>query len=63
MSGGIGIVAIIGGLLLAAVLLFAKLSNSRRTDREVRRTEDATRDLYKQVDREDQVSDPDPKTN
>ena len=58
---GIGTVAAIGGLLLAIVLLWAMLANKRRTRSDVRRTEEATKDLYARVDRQDQVTDPDNK--
>ena len=58
---GIGIVAAIGAILLAIVLLFAVIANKRRTKNDVRRTEEATKDLYARVDRQDKVSDPDPK--
>ena len=58
---GIGSVAAIGGLLLAIVLLWAMLANKRRTRSDVRRTEEATKDLYARVDRQDQVTDPDNK--
>ena len=57
-----GIVAAIGGLILAAVLLWAVMKNRQRSAGDVRRTEEATRDLYVKVDREDKVSDPDPKS-
>jgi hypothetical protein len=60
---GIGTMAMVGGFLLAAVLLYAFLMNKRRTPADVQRTEEATKQLYREVDREDQVSDPDPKTN
>ncbi len=56
-----GIVAAIGGLLLAVVLLWAVMKNRQRSAGDVRRTEEATRDLYRNVDREDKASDPDPK--
>ena len=59
---GIGTVAAIGGVLLAIVLLWATLKNRKRTDADVRRTNEATRDLYAKVDREDKASDPDPKS-
>ena len=59
---GIGTVAAIGGILLAIVLLWATLKNRRRTDADVQRTNEATRDLYAKVDREDKASDPDPKS-
>ena len=58
---GIGTIAAIGGFLLAFVLLYAAISNRQRTGSDVRRTEEATKDLYARVDRQDQVSDPDPK--
>jgi hypothetical protein len=57
----IGTVAAIGGLLLAVVLLYAVISNMRRSQSDVRRTEEATKDLYARVDRQDKVTDPDPK--
>lgn len=59
---GIGTVAAIGGILLALVLLYAVVMNRRRSRGDVRRTEAATRDLYKEVDAQDKVSDPDSKT-
>jgi hypothetical protein len=62
MPDGIGLMGIIGGVALLAVLLFAVLSNRRRTAASERRTEQATHDLYKAVDREDKATDPDPKT-
>ena len=55
---GIGIIAAIGGFLLALVLLYAVISNARRSRSERRRTEEATKDLYARVDRQDQASDP-----
>ena len=59
--GGIGMVAAIGGILIAAVLVFAVISNRRRSNADRRRTEEATHNLYRKMDREDQASDPDPK--
>jgi hypothetical protein len=59
---GIGMMAAIGGFLLAAVLLYAFIKNKQRSRNDVRRTEEATKDLYARVDREDKVSDPDPKS-
>ncbi|WP_404713556.1 hypothetical protein [Sphingomonas sp. MMS24-J13] len=56
---GIGLVAIIGGILLALALIFVVISNSRRSRQDVRRTEQGTKDLYKNVERQDQGSDPD----
>jgi uncharacterized protein (DUF58 family) len=58
---GIGTIAAIGGFLLALVLLYAVISNAKRSRADVRRTEEATKDLYARVDRQDQASDPDPK--
>ena len=57
---GIGTVAAIGGLILAVVLLWAVIKNRQRTAADVRRTNEATRDLYARTDREDKASDPDP---
>jgi hypothetical protein len=59
---GIGTVAAIGGFLLAIVLVYAVVMNRRRSAADVQRTEEATKDLYARVDRQDKVSDPDPKT-
>jgi hypothetical protein len=56
---GIGITAAIGGFVLAIVLLWAVYRNSKRTGADVRRTEEATHALHKQMDREDKVTDPD----
>ena len=53
MGGGIGWTAAIGGLVLAAVLLFAVIANRRRSRAAQRRTEEATRDLYARIDRDD----------
>jgi hypothetical protein len=60
MSGSIGLTAAIGGILLAIVIIYAIIRNQRRTQADRRRTEEATKDLYARVDRQDQVSDPDP---
>jgi len=57
---GIGIIAAIGGFLLALVLLYAVISNARRSRSERRRTEEATKDLYARTDRQDKISDPFP---
>lgn len=59
MSGTMGWVALVGGLILAAVLLFGMLSNRRRAHGDKLRTEDATRDLYARTDAQDKASDPD----
>jgi len=55
-----GTVAAIGGIILAIVLLWAMLRNRQRTPSDVRRTEEATRALHQQIDRQDKVTDPDP---
>ncbi|WP_174273692.1 hypothetical protein [Sphingomonas bacterium] len=59
---GIGTVAAVGGIILALVLLYAVIANRKRSANDVRRTEEATRALNQQIDREDKVSDPDTKT-
>ena len=46
MDGALGLTAFLGGLFLAAVLLFAMLRNKRRTPAQKARTEAGTRDLY-----------------
>ena len=56
---GIGTVAAIGGILLAVVLLWAVIKNANRSKSAERRTEQATKDLYKEIDREDEATDPD----
>ena len=58
--GGIGLVAAIGGLLLAVILIWAVVANRRRSNSDRRRTQDATANLYRKIDREDKASDPDP---
>ncbi|HWI85718.1 MAG TPA: hypothetical protein VNT42_05260 [Sphingomonas sp.] len=57
---GNGLIAAIGGIVLAVVLLYAVIMNRRRSRADEQRTEEATKDLYARVDREDKVSDPDP---
>jgi len=61
MGGEVGLLAIVGGLLLAAVLAWAAWRNRARSGRDRHRTEAATHDLYREIDRQDQASDPDPK--
>jgi FtsZ-interacting cell division protein ZipA len=61
MGDIIGIVAVVGGVLIAAVLVWAVMANRRRSGTARRRTEQATHDLYRDMDRQDQASDPDPK--
>jgi len=62
MPDGIGLMAMIGGIALAAVLLFAVLTNRRRSPAAEKWTEQKTHDLYKKIDREDKATDPDPNT-
>ncbi|MDR6789105.1 hypothetical protein J2Y58_002474 [Sphingomonas sp. BE138] len=50
-------VVIAGPIVLVAALLFAMLRN-RRSPREEQRTEEATRDLYKQQSAEDRKRTP-----
>ena len=49
-----GLLTIIGPILLGAALLWAVLNN-RRSRAEKQRTETATHDLYKTIDREDKA--------
>jgi hypothetical protein len=56
----LGVVAAIGGAVLAIAILYGLFRNQRRTDADRQRTEEATRNLYARSDREDKVSDPDP---
>lgn len=44
------IINIVGPLLLALVILYALLKNRKSSKKEIERTEDATRDLYKKED-------------
>ena len=49
-------VTIGGPILLGVVLIFVMLSNRRhRTPEEMRRTEEATHDLYHRLDKEDKA--------
>ena len=45
------IMTIVGPLILAGVLLWVLLKNRKRRPREDERTEQATRDLYREEDR------------
>ena len=47
LDNGIALVAIIGAVLLAAALLYAWFRNRGTSDRDLARTERATKDLYK----------------
>ena len=52
-----GVMVIIGPIVLAAVLLWAILNN-RTSARQKERTEDATRRMHEQQNREDAASEP-----
>ena len=56
----LGMVAAIGGVILAIAILYGLFRNQRRTEADRRQTEEATRTLYARSDREDKISDPDP---
>jgi hypothetical protein len=45
-----GLITIVGGFLLFAVLLWAVLKNRNSTPQEMDRTEAATRELYREED-------------
>jgi hypothetical protein len=47
-GGSWGIINIVGPLLLAAVLLWALLRNRKTSKRDVDRSEQGTRDLYRE---------------
>lgn len=49
-----GLMVVVGPILLAVALAWAILHN-RGTKREIERTEQATRELYDEQDREDKV--------
>ena len=51
-----GLLTILGPILLAAVILWAVLANRNRSRAEKQRSETATRDLYKTIDREDKAA-------
>jgi hypothetical protein len=56
MTGSLwSLLTVLGPILLGAILLWAVLSN-RRSKAANDRTETATHDLYKQVDREDKAA-------
>jgi hypothetical protein len=58
MDGSIWGLAIVGGpILLGLVLIFVIVGNRRRRNpRDVARTEQATKDLYRKMDAEDKAS-------
>ena len=45
-----GLITIVGGFLLFAVLLWAVLKNRKSSEADVQRTEAATRELYREED-------------
>jgi ABC-type nickel/cobalt efflux system permease component RcnA len=55
MGDSMGWLALIGGLLIAAVLAWA-IINNRRSAAARRQTEAATHDLYQEIDREDKAN-------
>lgn len=56
MSGsGWILIDIVGPLLLAALLIWAVLTNRRRSRRERERTEQATRRLYEEIDHDEKA--------
>lgn len=57
MNSGV-IVAVIG-FVFVAVLLYATAMNRRHNRSDEQRTEEATKDLYARIDREEKISDPD----
>lgn len=56
----LGMVAAIGGPILALVLLFAMIANKRRSNAQRAQTERATHDLYQTIDKQDKATDPNP---
>jgi hypothetical protein len=51
------IVVFIGAFVLIAAMAWAKAQNAKRTPREEQRTEDATKRLYEEQSREDDLRD------
>lgn len=56
-GGSWGIINIVGPLLLAAVLLWVLLRNRKARNRDVNRTEQATRDLYREEEEKRRTGD------
>jgi hypothetical protein len=56
-GGTWGIINIVGPLLLAAVLLWVLLRNRKSRNRDVDRTEQATRDLYREEEEKRRTGD------
>ena len=61
LGGSLGLTAAIGGVLLVIVFVYAIMRNRQRSAGDIRHTEQATKDLYARTDRQDKISDPDPK--
>ncbi|EPR08397.1 hypothetical protein EWH08_02165 [Sphingobium indicum] len=59
MESSLWLMVVVGGpILLAVVLIFVTLSNRRhRNPDDLRHTEEATRDLYRRLDKEDEGRD------
>ena len=56
-GGSWGIINIVGPLLLAAVLLWVLLRNRKTSKRDVDRSEQATRDLYREEEEKRRTGD------
>jgi hypothetical protein len=56
-GGGWGIINIVGPLLLAAVLLWVLLRNRKTRRRDIDRSEQATRDLYREEEEKRRTGD------
>ena len=57
-NGGLWVVVVfIGAFVLIAAMAWAKAQNAKRTPREEQRTEDATKRLYEEQSREDDLRD------
>jgi hypothetical protein len=56
-GGSWGIINIVGPLLLAAVLLWALLRNRKTSKRDVDRSEQGTRDLYREEEEKRRTGD------
>jgi len=54
-----GVIVAAAGFLFVAVLLYATVMNRRRSSSDEQRSEEATKDLYARIDREEKISDPD----
>jgi hypothetical protein len=54
-----GVIIAAAGFLFVAVLLYATVMNRWRSPSDERRSEEAAKDLYARIDREEKISDPD----